>query len=112
MGKRKAINFTATCNVCGDKASTHKHYGSQEKVCYSCRAFFRRCVKKKKIPVAIMCNSYLVGPGTCQIRPQTRSICRYVSLIINQRPFLINAHKILKKVQTKIFSVIKNWYSM
>ena len=77
MTKRKSTDCTATCHVCGDKASTHKHYGSRQKVCYSCRAFFRRCVKKRKIPMAILCKSYLIeAPGTCQIRPDTRSFCR------------------------------------
>ena len=75
--KRKVAKCSGTCHVCGDKASHHKHYGCNAQVCYSCRAFFRRCVKKKKIPVAIQCNNYLYGPGTCPIQPETRSLCRY-----------------------------------
>ena len=30
------------CPICGDKASTHVHYGGTS--CHSCRAFFRRSV--------------------------------------------------------------------
>ena len=33
------------CEVCGDKAGLHRYYGG--KSCTSCRAFFRRHVKKR-----------------------------------------------------------------
>ena len=36
---------SAFCKVCGDKASTHVHYGGRS--CASCRAFFRRSVEAK-----------------------------------------------------------------
>ena len=68
-----------TCQVCGDKAPHQQHYGCKAEVCYSCRAFFRRCVKKNIIPVKIQCNSFLIKAGTCQIKPETRSVCRYVN---------------------------------
>ena len=72
--------LTETCQVCGDKASKQQHYGSKAIVCFSCRAFFRRCVQKKKKLIEVQCNSFLLqASGTCQIKPETRSVCRYVS---------------------------------
>ena len=38
-------DLSAFCKVCGDKASTHVHYGGRS--CASCRAFFRRSVEAK-----------------------------------------------------------------
>ena len=71
--------LTETCQVCGDKASKQQHYGSKAIVCFSCRAFFRRCVQKKKKLIEVQCNSFLLqASGTCQIKPETRSVCRYV----------------------------------
>ena len=78
MGKKNRKTKSVTCDICEDTASTHKHYGSKGNVCYSCRAFFRRCVRKNKIPVAILCNGYPVKAGTCPIKPETRSLCRYI----------------------------------
>ena len=85
MGRKTTAKVTAICHVCGDKASHHKHYGCNAEICFSCRAFFRRCVKKNKIPEKILCNSFLVEAGTCQIKPNTRSICRYVCMFENHK---------------------------
>ena len=46
IGRRKKFIRKVTCQVCGDVANDHNHYGA--KVCYSCRAFFRRGSNQKK----------------------------------------------------------------
>ena len=71
---------TTDCAVCGDKASKYRysHYGATS--CFSCRAFFRRTVKKSKHEI-FYCSS-----GNCQIDVVTRKKCPYcryeISLII------------------------------
>ena len=40
----KNWDLSKKCKVCGDIESKHSHYGG--KSCQSCRAFFRRCVKR------------------------------------------------------------------
>ena len=43
--ERSTIKYNSgvkRCPICGDKASTHVHYGGTS--CHSCRAFFRRSV--------------------------------------------------------------------
>ena len=47
MRKRKKFIRKVPCQVCGDVANDHIHYGA--KCCYSCRAFFRRSVSAGKI---------------------------------------------------------------
>ena len=42
--QKKDRVFIEICKVCGDSASAHIHYGGRS--CPSCRAFFRRSVKK------------------------------------------------------------------
>ena len=76
--KRPKKPFFGTCEICGDKAPKQQHYGCKAEVCYSCRAFFRRCVNKNINPLKIQCNSFLIKVGSCQIKPETRSVCRYV----------------------------------
>ena len=75
--KRPKKPFFGTCEICGDKAPKQQHYGCKAEVCYSCRAFFRRCVNKNINPLKIQCNSFLIKVGSCQIKPETRSLCRY-----------------------------------
>lgn len=60
--------LTSLCQVCGDQAPEHIHYGSVS--CFSCRAFFRRSV----------CKSHMyVCPGNkrCSIMVTTRKNCQY-----------------------------------
>ena len=40
--KRKKFIRKVSCQICGDVANDHIHYGA--KCCYSCRAFFRRSI--------------------------------------------------------------------
>ena len=64
------------CSVCGDKSSSHLHYGS--KVCFSCRAFFRRLVRNCTIPDKSLCNNLSIeGIGQCPINRKTRQLCRF-----------------------------------
>ena len=56
------------CQVCGDRAPEHIHYGSVS--CFSCRAFFRRSVPKS--------NMYICpGHKQCSIAKNTRKNCQY-----------------------------------
>ena len=59
--KRKRPKFIrkVECQVCGDEANDHVHYGAI--ACYSCRAFFRRgvnsnapyyCSQNKTCPIS------------------------------------------------------------
>ena len=80
--KRLKKSLSERCQVCSDKASTQQHYGSKVHLCFSCRAFFRRCVQKNRIFVEIQCNNYILqAAGTCQITPENRSVCRYVTVV-------------------------------
>ena len=65
--KRKKFIRKVTCEVCGDVANDHIHYGAR--TCYSCRAFFRRSVTagtKYKCAQA----------GDCEITKATRRQCQ------------------------------------
>ena len=68
VGSATSKKLTSICQVCGDQAPEHIHYGSVS--CFSCRAFFRRSVSKS--------NSY-VCPGNrqCSIVVTTRKNCQY-----------------------------------
>ena len=80
--KRLKKSLSERCQVCSDKASTQHHYGSKVHLCFSCRAFFRRCVQKNRIFAEIQCNNYILqAAGTCQITPENRSVCRYVTVV-------------------------------
>lgn len=60
--------LSSLCQVCGDKAPEHIHYGSVS--CFSCRAFFRRSVAKS--------HTYLCpGNKRCSILVTTRKNCQY-----------------------------------
>ena len=72
--KEKEIQLKGKCVVCGDKASAMKHYGSR--VCFSCRAFFRRLVKQGRVPEKKKCNVISNVQGECQINIKTRQLCR------------------------------------
>lgn len=60
--------LTSLCQVCGDQAPEHIHYGSVS--CFSCRAFFRRSVSKFHM---YMCP----GNKRCSIIVTTRKNCQY-----------------------------------
>ena len=72
--KAKEIQLKGKCVVCGDKASSMNHYGS--KVCFSCRAFFRRVVKQDKVPEEKNCGKLSNVIGQCEIGIKTRRLCR------------------------------------
>jgi len=60
--------LTSLCQVCGDRAPEHIHYGSVS--CFSCRAFFRRSVSKSHLYVC-------PGNKRCSIVVTTRKNCQY-----------------------------------
>ena len=68
--KRKRPKFIrkVTCQVCGDIANDHMHYGAI--ACYSCRAFFRRGVKSN---APYFCSQ----SQSCTINKQSRKHCQY-----------------------------------
>ena len=75
--KRRKNNLSEICIICTDKASTHMHYGVS-KVCFSCRAFFRRIVRRKSVPKKDFCNRTTGQVGQCEVNTKTRHLCRYV----------------------------------
>ena len=60
--------LNSVCQVCGDQAPEHIHYGSVS--CFSCRAFFRRSVSKSHMYVC-------PGNKQCSIVVTTRKNCQY-----------------------------------
>ena len=68
--KRKRPKFIrkVNCQVCGDVANDHVHYGAI--ACYSCRAFFRRGVTNHT-------PFYCAQDQKCQITKATRKHCQY-----------------------------------
>ena len=68
--KRKRPKFIrkVSCQVCGDVANDHMHYGAI--ACYSCRAFFRRGVKSN---APYFCSQ----SQSCVINKQSRKHCQY-----------------------------------
>ena len=68
--KRKRPKFIrkVACQVCGDVANDHVHYGAI--VCYSCRAFFRRGVTNQT-------PFYCAQDQNCAITKATRKHCQY-----------------------------------
>ena len=68
--KRKRPKFIrkVVCQVCGDVANDHMHYGAI--ACYSCRAFFRRGVKSN---APYFCSQ----SQSCVINKQSRKHCQY-----------------------------------
>ena len=95
VGSATSKKLTSICQVCGDQAPEHIHYGSVS--CFSCRAFFRRSVSKS--------NSY-VCPGNrqCSIVVTTRKNCQYcryqACLVAGMRPTWVLTDK-EKKDRTK-----------
>lgn len=69
-------NFRGVCEVCEDFASSFKHYGA--KVCFSCRAFFRRVAHGNKIPTLENCNRITSDIGKCPVKKSTRHLCWWV----------------------------------
>ena len=69
LAKRRREKFIrrVTCQVCGDVANDHIHYGAIS--CYSCRAFFRRC--RTKTPLGGRCES------VCKIDVISRKFCAH-----------------------------------
>ena len=72
--KRRVGNLKEKCLICSDKASSHSHYGTV-KICFSCRAFFRRIVRQKKTPDQKNCNRVSNTLGNCPITIKTRHLC-------------------------------------
>lgn len=68
--KRKRPKFIrkVTCQVCGDVANDHIHYGAI--ACYSCRAFFRRGVNSNA-------PFYCSQDKRCVVTKSTRKHCQY-----------------------------------
>ena len=61
--------LTSECKVCSAPAPAILHYGSIS--CYSCRAFFRRSIRRSgKDPVCVR------GRGECEVDPVTRTNCK------------------------------------
>ena len=51
---------------------------SLNEVCFSCRAFFRRLVRKSKLPDKSSCNKLSIeGVGHCPMKGKTRQLCRF-----------------------------------
>ena len=71
---RKSGNLMEQCSICSDKASSHCHYGTT-KICFSCRAFFRRVVRKKKVLLKRNCNRVSTELGKCPMTVKTRHLC-------------------------------------
>ena len=70
LQKRKREKFIrrVRCQICGDVANDHNHYGAL--ACYSCRAFFRRCL----IKLQFECVNQ---DGICHVDIITRKLCPY-----------------------------------
>lgn len=68
--KRKRPKFIrkVECQVCGDVANDHIHYGAI--ACYSCRAFFRRGINSNA-------QYYCSHNQNCSITKATRKHCQY-----------------------------------
>ena len=61
------------CSVCGCQSGEKTHYGG--KVCFSCKAFFRRCVRKGSTPQIAFCNRISEKVGECKLTERTRNLC-------------------------------------
>merc|ERR1712242_439418 len=65
--KRKKFIRKVSCQICGDVANDHIHYGA--KCCYSCRALFRRSISGGT-------KYNCVQSGNCVINKSTRRQCQ------------------------------------
>ena len=78
------------CQVCGDAAATHSHYGAI--ICFSCRAFFRRSVVERR---AYQCVRW--AQGACVVDSVTRTNCKRCRLDkclrVGMKPQLVDAVK-------------------
>jgi len=63
------ISETEKCNVCGEAAAKHVHYGAT--TCFSCRAFFRRSIQNQSTKQYICRKG-----GNCVINLKTRKNCQ------------------------------------
>ena len=64
----KIKELTFKCHVCEDFADGHVHFGARF-ICYSCKAFFRRSIRKTKpIPACGLL-------GDCKIDTEERTKC-------------------------------------
>lgn len=73
IGHRQRAKFIrkVACEVCGDLANDHVHYGAV--TCYSCRAFFRRSVTSSA--------QYACAKNKdCPINKETRKQCQFCRL--------------------------------
>ena len=104
--KRPKFIRIVECQVCGDKANDHIHYGAI--ACYSCRAFFRRGVGAA--------DQYQCTFGqNCTITVKTRKQCQYCRfkkcLDIGMKPTWVmtdeeKAEKKEKSIKRKIMAPI------
>ena len=69
--KRPKFIRKVECQVCGDVANDHQHYGGI--ACYSCKAFFRRKVSTQK---SMKCPK----SGNCEITKESRKSCKLCRL--------------------------------
>ena len=78
------------CQVCGDAAATHSHYGAI--ICFSCRAFFRRAVVERR-----HYNCVRWAQGACTVDAVTRTNCKKCRLAkclrVGMKPQLVDAVK-------------------
>merc|ERR1712141_151381 len=65
--KRPKFIRIVPCQVCGDDANDHNHYGGV--ACYSCKAFFRRKVTMNQ---ALTC----IKSDNCQVTKENRKNCK------------------------------------
>ena len=73
--KRKRPRFIriVTCQICGDDANDHDHYGGV--ACYSCKAFFRRKVIMKQTLKCVKNKAELMQQP-CIITKENRKSCK------------------------------------
>ena len=73
--KRKRPRFIriVTCQICGDDANDHDHYGGI--ACYSCKAFFRRKIIMKQTLKCVKSNAELMQQP-CIITKENRKSCK------------------------------------
>ena len=99
--KRKRPKFIrkVICEVCGDVANDHMHYGAI--ACYSCRAFFRRSV-------ACLAPYFCSINQCCPITKQTRKHCqscrfqKCLAIGMKRSSVMTEEEKLEKKKKAKI----------
>jgi len=70
-GRESKLIETDLCVICGDKATKYRysHYGTTS--CFSCRAFYRRTLKKSSHEL------FYCTTGECEVTVETRKKCQY-----------------------------------